>query len=348
MASIRPRVSRDTRWLLIIVVASLVTLSMLARIRFSASARITGPIAPVLSQIGSRPALEDITESLEILLPRLRTVVVPVAIDDDSPRLTSPRSLFLPALRFRDGFGVALQSPNIDGGSTALVAMDVLPVSSWRVPANGATPIETWAPRDPGRPRFLIAVGAVASTITLRPMFVGALHEIADARWPSPVWLTAGAAGVAAGSVVFTLDGIFAGLITDVDWIDGHVCTVTAVPIGVDYDRIQGVATDPHLAVEQKRLRTAFQLAAPIIGLGLDRLDYTKGIPERLEARDRLFVRRPDLCGQLTFVQVGVPSRSSLDSYSAIESAIDRKVEEVNARHSRPGLPPPIYYHKAA
>ncbi len=131
-------------------------------------------------------------------------------------------------------------------------------------------------------------------------------------------------------------------------WIDGHVCTVTAVPIGVDYDRIQAVAAAPALEHEQQRLRDAFQLSAPIIGLGVDRLDYTKGIPERLEALDRLFTLRPELAGQLTFVQVGVPSRSTLDSYSAIEAEIDRKVDEVNARHTRPGQPPPIHYHKAA
>ncbi len=131
-------------------------------------------------------------------------------------------------------------------------------------------------------------------------------------------------------------------------WVNGHVCTVTAVPIGVDYDRIQAIATAPGLEGEQAQIRTAFQLTAPIVGLGVDRLDYTKGIPERLEALDRLFIARPELSGQLTFVQVGVPSRSSLASYSAIETAIDRKVEELNARHARPGLPPPIYYHKAA
>ena len=72
---------------------------------------------------------------------------------------------------------------------------------------------------------------------------------------------------------------------------------------------------------------------APILGLGVDRLDYTKGIPERLEALDRCSRAGPSLRGRLTFVQIGVPSRSSLDSYSAIESAIDRKVDEVNARH---------------
>jgi trehalose-6-phosphate synthase len=116
----------------------------------------------------------------------------------------------------------------------------------------------------------------------------------------------------------------------------------------VDYDRIQAVAGAESLANEQKRLREAFQLTAPIIGLGVDRLDYTKGIPERLEALNRLFTVRPELAGRLTFVQIGVPSRSSLESYSAIEAEIDRKVDEVNARHARPGQPLPIHYHKAA
>lgn len=131
-------------------------------------------------------------------------------------------------------------------------------------------------------------------------------------------------------------------------WFDGRVATVTAVPIGVDYDRIQRVAHDSALAREQERLRRDFGLRAQILGLGVDRLDYTKGIPERLDALDRVFTRRPELRGRLTFVQIGVPSRSDLASYSALESEVDGKVSEVNRRHGLPGLPPPLYYYKAA
>ena len=132
-------------------------------------------------------------------------------------------------------------------------------------------------------------------------------------------------------------------------WFRDRVSTVTAVPIGVDYDRIQGVGGDSALAAEQRRLQEAFGLEpSGILGLGVDRLDYTKGIPERLEALDRVFTRRPELRGRLTFLQIGVPSRSNLGSYSAIESEIDRKVRAVNDRHGIPGLPPPVYYHKGA
>jgi trehalose 6-phosphate synthase len=66
----------------------------------------------------------------------------------------------------------------------------------------------------------------------------------------------------------------------------GRRTTVVAVPIGVDYDRIQTIAADRELRTEQKRLRALLGLEAEIIGLGVDRLDYTKGIPERLAALD--------------------------------------------------------------
>jgi len=128
---------------------------------------------------------------------------------------------------------------------------------------------------------------------------------------------------------------------------NGRVTTVVDVPIGVDYDRIQAIGADPLVASEQQRLAEAFGLRARLVGLGVDRFDYTKGIPERLDALERVFARRPDLRGVLTFVQIGVPSRSDLDGYRRIADDIERKVAAINARYGRPGLPPPIVYHKA-
>ena len=129
----------------------------------------------------------------------------------------------------------------------------------------------------------------------------------------------------------------------------GRQTTVVSVPIGVDYDRIQTMAQDASLAAEQARLRTLLNLEAPIIGLGVDRLDYTKGIPERLEALDALVTRKPELRGRLTFVQIGVPSRSELDSYAAIDTEIRQRILDMNARHSAgPGTPPLVAYHNSA
>jgi trehalose-6-phosphate synthase/Kef-type K+ transport system membrane component KefB len=128
--------------------------------------------------------------------------------------------------------------------------------------------------------------------------------------------------------------------------VDGRYTTVVSVPIGVDYDRIQALAADAALPLEQARLASLFGLKAEFVGIGVDRLDYTKGIPERLAAIEAVLERRPALRGRLTFVQIGVPSRSALGSYSAIETEIDRRIDRLNRRFSVPGGAPLVTYHK--
>ena len=112
-----------------------------------------------------------------------------------------------------------------------------------------------------------------------------------------------------------------------------RIVAVKAVPIGIDYDRIQRITHDPALRAEQARLRQELGLDTPLIGIGVDRLDYTKGVLERLDALELLLERRSDVRDRLTFVQIGVPSRTSLPSYVDVVEAIDRKVADINARH---------------
>jgi trehalose 6-phosphate synthase len=121
--------------------------------------------------------------------------------------------------------------------------------------------------------------------------------------------------------------------------------TVIAVPIGVDYDRIQAIGSEPAIDSEQERLNRTLGLSAPIIGIGVDRLDYTKGIPERLAALDGLLTRRPQLRGRLTFVQVGVPSRSDIETYVAIETEIAERIDDINRRHGVIDGAPAVVYH---
>jgi trehalose 6-phosphate synthase len=129
--------------------------------------------------------------------------------------------------------------------------------------------------------------------------------------------------------------------------LNGRHTTVVSVPIGVDFDRIQRIAADPALKEEQERLVQSFCLRAPIIGIGVDRLDYTKGIPERIAALDAVLTQRPELRGRMTFVQIGVPSRSELASYSAIENEISHAIDAVNRRHTVGGGPPAVIYHRS-
>ena len=124
-----------------------------------------------------------------------------------------------------------------------------------------------------------------------------------------------------------------------------------AIPIGVDFDRIQRVASEPGLLLERERLRRDFRLDDPeisAIGIGVDRIDYTKGIPERLAAIQRLLEKRPDLRSRFAFVQVAVPSRSRLATYAATEKRIDKQVAEINMRYGRSGEHGPIRYRKTS
>jgi trehalose-6-phosphate synthase len=132
-------------------------------------------------------------------------------------------------------------------------------------------------------------------------------------------------------------------------WLDGRMTRVVSAPIGVDYDRIHSIATAGNLASEKARLcrELGFDRDDLIIGVGVDRLDYTKGIPERLSAVDRLLTMHPELRGRLVFVQVGVPSRSKLESYASIEKEIDDLVADINARDGERGEGP-IRYRKSA
>jgi trehalose 6-phosphate synthase len=83
-----------------------------------------------------------------------------------------------------------------------------------------------------------------------------------------------------------------------------------------------------------------------LLGVGIDRLDYTKGIPDRLRALDRLFETSPEYRGRLLFTQIGVPSRSTLKAYQDIEAEVDALVEKINRRWSTPDWTPVVLLKK--
>jgi trehalose 6-phosphate synthase/phosphatase len=131
----------------------------------------------------------------------------------------------------------------------------------------------------------------------------------------------------------------------------GRTTRVIAEPIGVDFTHMSAMAADPLVPAEMASLRQELGLDDPrirFIGVGVDRLDYTKGIPERLDAIERLLQEHPDLASALAFVQIGVPSRSALESYAAIEAEIDARVAAINTRFGEGPDRGPIRYRKTA
>ena len=112
----------------------------------------------------------------------------------------------------------------------------------------------------------------------------------------------------------------------------GRRTFVRDVPISVDLEEISALAEMPAARNAARTLRERFAPEGGAIGLGVDRMDYTKGIPERLEALERLFETRPEWIGRFRFVQVGVPSRIELEEYRAIAARTRALVERLNGR----------------
>ncbi len=123
----------------------------------------------------------------------------------------------------------------------------------------------------------------------------------------------------------------------------GGTTLVRPIPISVDFDEINQEAQSEAVAAEMERLVDEFQLEGQVIGLGIDRIDYTKGIPHRLKAIGRFFEKYPAYCGKVVFVQAGVMSRSNIDAYRLLGEQIDRELDEINSRFSRSGWQPIIY-----
>ncbi|MBN2572951.1 MAG: trehalose-6-phosphate synthase [Deltaproteobacteria bacterium] len=91
-------------------------------------------------------------------------------------------------------------------------------------------------------------------------------------------------------------------------------------------------------AVEECRRSVLAELGLAedaLLAVGVDRIDYTKGIEERFLAVERLLERFPAYVGRLTFVQLGAPSRSLLEHYRQLDQAIERTANRINARFAR-------------
>jgi trehalose 6-phosphate synthase len=130
----------------------------------------------------------------------------------------------------------------------------------------------------------------------------------------------------------------------DAVYLGSHPVRVVAIPIGADFDRITTILTDASLPETMQAIAAELGLENKVVGLGVDRLDYTKGIPERLGAIASFLEARPDMVGRFVFVQIGVASRGDVPGYAEISAEIDGLVDEVNRRFGGAGRSGPILY----
>lgn len=120
-----------------------------------------------------------------------------------------------------------------------------------------------------------------------------------------------------------------------------HRVRVGVFPIGIDFGEFARHAASGPVTQRVQELRGQFP--SPQIVLGVDRLDYTKGIPDRIRAFELALRRYPELHRTVTLVQVVVPSREHVPEYQDLKARIERGVAQVNGAYSQPGWVP-IHY----
>jgi trehalose 6-phosphate synthase len=116
-------------------------------------------------------------------------------------------------------------------------------------------------------------------------------------------------------------------------------------PISIDYDEFEQLAASQD--VSDKAWYIHEDIPNRQIILGIDRLDYTKGIPNRLEAFRNALYRYPELRGKVTFVQVVVPSREEIPEYYGLKTEIERMVGEINGQYTRSNWIPIHYIYRS-
>ncbi len=127
--------------------------------------------------------------------------------------------------------------------------------------------------------------------------------------------------------------------------IPGREVRALALPIGIDREGFRARSREPAVQAKADRLRAT--LGAEVVMLGVDRLDYTKGIPERLQAYERFLERHPEWRRRVCLVQVAVPSRARVPEYRAMKRAIDEAVGRIDGRFTYEGRSPIQYMYTA-
>jgi trehalose 6-phosphate synthase len=112
----------------------------------------------------------------------------------------------------------------------------------------------------------------------------------------------------------------------------GHLTLVRPFPISVDFAHAGGETAQEPPYVERSALLKALGIDAAFVGVGVDRLDYTKGILERFLAIERFLEKYPRYQGQFTFIQIGAPSRSHIKRYHDLQAEVEAEADRINWR----------------
>lgn len=123
----------------------------------------------------------------------------------------------------------------------------------------------------------------------------------------------------------------------------GKTTAVRPFPISIDFEEQEALARSAAVEDSMVHWRQRLGRHARIVGVGLERLDYTKGILQRLRGIDQFLEQHPGYRRRLVFVQVAVPSRTHIPAYQRLDGEVDSMVEQINFRWQERGWKPIVY-----
>ncbi|HLE78215.1 MAG TPA: bifunctional alpha,alpha-trehalose-phosphate synthase (UDP-forming)/trehalose-phosphatase [bacterium] len=123
----------------------------------------------------------------------------------------------------------------------------------------------------------------------------------------------------------------------------GRIIHVGAFPISVDYAAIDAAARSAECEEWMERFTRRYGLDSRAMILGVDRLDYTKGIPERLRAFDVFLRRHRQFRGRVVFVQKSAPSRTQIRAYRELQDEVEGQIASINGKYGTADWQPVVY-----
>ena len=123
-----------------------------------------------------------------------------------------------------------------------------------------------------------------------------------------------------------------------------HETTLSAIPVGIDFGSFEQRARSPETVKRMTNIKKRLTIGSDtIVGLGVDRLDYTKGLLKRLWALEEFLSRYPEYRGRFLFIQIAAPTRAESEPYRGYRDILRSTVREINRRFARPGWRPVEY-----
>ncbi|MGD9401993.1 MAG: bifunctional alpha,alpha-trehalose-phosphate synthase (UDP-forming)/trehalose-phosphatase [bacterium] len=127
--------------------------------------------------------------------------------------------------------------------------------------------------------------------------------------------------------------------------VGGRTVKVDAFPMGIDYQKFSGAERDRKVQKEIKRIRD--KVGERKVVLSIDRLDYTKGIPERLEIFDMFLDKYPEYREKVTMILVAVPSRTGVEHYRMLKRRLDELIGRINGKYGTLDWMPVWYLYRS-